>query len=292
MILVMRLDGPTKEDAKALVDRAIRANVNGVSGRGYFDQYGSSVDKDPNKSIKKAYDLFKNAGFVCQIEQTSSLMLPPDYSGEDALFYFGWYDGGQHYLTNGDHFQWQDGSIGVNLYSGGADVLDLRHETWCPWMIVRGVAGTQASISEGYTFAYSNAYYLLLYMLNGFSYAEACYASNIVLSWKQVFLGDPLLRWPTGSLPNPPISEMSINQNGHTTIKWNTIFGRSYIVEYSDGNADGNLTSDSVFIPIPRSLVTENFNPGNGESFVDDYSDPPAPVTGKRYYRIKVVDIE
>lgn len=291
MLLVTRLDGPTYDLAKGLVDKALRAEQNGVAGNGYFDQFaGYSLDEEPNKSIGKAYNLFKAAGFKSQIDSTSGLLLPPVCTGENALFYCGWYDYDHNYLTNGAHYQWQDGSIGIHLWSGGADVLDLRYTNWCPHMINAGITATQGSVDEGYTIAYSNAYYLLLYMLNGLSYAEACYASNVTLSWKQVFIGDPLLRWPTSSLPSPPISSIIPDENGHIKIQWNTIYGRSYAVEYSDGNSEGNLTPDAIFIPVNRSLVREGMNPGNGESFTDDFTDPPSPPNGKRYYEIKIIN--
>lgn len=289
MLLVMRLDGPALDAIKALVDNAIEAE-NGVSGKGYFDAWPNyPFNTEPNKSIIQAYDLFKDAGFESYIEKTGALMKPPKYSGKDALFYYGWYDGGQEYLSNGDHFEWNPGAIGTHLYSGGAYLLDLRHGEWCPYMILRGVSGTQGSIHEGYTLAYSEAYYMLLYMLHGFSYAEAAYVSNVVVSWKQIFIGDPLLKWPKSSLPSPLVSTISATPEG-IKISWRTVYNFTYIVEYSDGDANGELSNDAVFVPIPASMRKELSNPGQGEEYTDYFATHPLPAHGKRFYRVKLVD--
>ncbi|RJP62152.1 MAG: TIGR03790 family protein [Candidatus Auribacter fodinae] len=289
MLLVMRVDGPDVASAKALVDHALEAENEGVSGAGYFDVFANyPTTSMPNKSIVDAYNLCQSAGFEAYIELTSGLMLPPEYPGDHTLFYYGWYNP-RGFTTNGGHFQWQPGSIGTHLYSGGAHPFDLRFDEWCPGMVVAGVSGTQGSVAEGYTLAYSEAYYMLLYMLHGFSYAEAAYASNIVISWVQVFIGDPLLRWPESSFPNPPVTSISLVSGG-IKVSWKSIYKKTYIVEYSDGDVNGQLSVNSVFTPIPESQVTEETNPGNGESYISTFQSLPLPSHGKRYYRVKFID--
>lgn len=266
MFLVMRIDGPSPSSSNALVDRAMQFENEGytLSGKGYFDKRSSySTDSQ----IQLAYNVFNSAGMTGVLESTTNntLMSQAVHVGNDALFYWGWYDGpSQHYAANGSWFQWKPGSIGASVWSGGAHHLKLVADEWCPFMIQDGITGTQASVDEGTTVAYSRPEILLTFMLAGATYAEACYASTSSLSWMQVFIGDPLFKWkaqstlvyPGGSGPSAEANgPYSVNEGTPITFQGN---GSGDVISW-----EWDLTGDSIYETLgqnPAKTYTDNLS--------------------------------
>jgi uncharacterized protein (TIGR03790 family) len=95
MFVVARLDGPTAEIAKGLVDKAIAAETSLTlkSGIGYFDSQGTRHPDEwqykIDEEIKSASELSRKAGFetVLNVQAGAlcgSMFAPPPYYGYDA----------------------------------------------------------------------------------------------------------------------------------------------------------------------------------------------------------------
>ncbi|MCB1195924.1 TIGR03790 family protein [bacterium] len=194
MFLVTRIQGPTAQSARDLIDRAIEAEHNGVLAK----EFVSVLDKNPaisdavtNGAIELAHDFLVAEGFNAVLETTSNLYAnPPSGAQEDTFFYWGWRDGFPQDYPGHDVYNFMPGSVGVHVTSESTYVLA---GDWLRNLILDGVTATQFGIQEPFSLGFSDPFFFLLYYLNGYSFAEAITASNRFLSWQIVNIGDPLL---------------------------------------------------------------------------------------------------
>jgi len=93
ILLVTRLDGPTPEIARSLVDKAMSAETNGFWGRAYCD-IRSTTDTNymvGDTWIHGAYDICRVLGFEGLID-TNAATFPASQPMSHVVFYAGWYD--------------------------------------------------------------------------------------------------------------------------------------------------------------------------------------------------------
>jgi T5SS/PEP-CTERM-associated repeat protein len=88
------------------------------------------------------------------------------------------------------------------------------------------------------------------------------------------------------------ITSIAADASHHTTLVWQSIGGRRYRVQYSDGDGAGGY--NGVFTDIVRSAAVEidpaAVGASSSMSFTDDFTlTGGAPPHGMRYFRIKVV---
>lgn len=96
---------------------------------------------------------------------------------------------------------------------------------------------------------------------------------------------------PTNAASVIKIISESRAANGHTTITWASVGSVRYRVQFSNGGSNG---LGNAFAEIVRPLATEldaaPASTGSTQTFTDDFTlTGGAPVSGQRYYRIKVV---
>jgi len=80
--------------------------------------------------------------------------------------------------------------------------------------------------------------------------------------------------------------------NGHTTITWASVGGVRYRVQYCDGTTNAGLCGTFTDIVRPLAVEMDGSTVGapSTRSFTDDYTlTGGAPASGRRFYRIKVV---
>lgn len=201
ILMVSRLDGPSSEIVKRIINDSIQAESEGLRGTGYFDARWS----DPGKKKKfsdfgygfydwsihrAAEQLRKNDVMTIVVDDTKRLFEPGECP--EAAFYCGWYKL-SHYV---DAFTWQPGSVGYHIASGECTTLKRENSrVWCKMMIEKGIAATIGPVGEPYVQAFPVPEIFFGFLSEGILSLVECYmVSTPYLSWKMVLVGDPLYR--------------------------------------------------------------------------------------------------
>jgi uncharacterized protein (TIGR03790 family) len=202
VIKVARLDGPTVEDALALVDRAIAAEKAGLAGRAYVDIGGNNPDGD--RWLESVVVQLRDARIDTDVDRALTTM-PATARFDAPALYFGWYAGEVNGPFKLPGFRFPPGAIALHIHSYSAQTLRSAESNWCGPLIARGATATVGNVFEPYLQLTHRPDLLVRALLRGEAFGDAaCYAQP-VLSWQTVVIGDPLYRpFPkTGALHAP-----------------------------------------------------------------------------------------
>lgn len=194
-LMVSRLDGPTFEIAKRLVDDAVEIEKAGLTGKVYIDARGLPASKDPgaygeyDQSLRDlAILLRKKTRLDVILDDKNPLFQPGDCP--DAALYCGWYS-----LANYvDAFKWRKGSVAYHIASGEMTTLrNAKSNVWCKRMLEEGVAATLGPTHEPYLAAFPKpAEFFPLLLTGKLTLAEVYAATCPFQSWVITMVGDPL----------------------------------------------------------------------------------------------------
>lgn len=196
LFVVSRLDGPTPADARALIDRALEAEENGLLGRGYFDlrSITNPAYQPGDRWISNAWVAVSRYGFDTHLD-TKPETLPAGFPLSHVAFYAGWYD--QH--VSGPfaepEVEFMPGAVAYHLHSFSAASLRTTNQHWAGPLVARGITATMGMVDEPYldgTPDVGTCFARLLF--SGFTWGEAVLASQRMLSWQLTVIGDPLYR--------------------------------------------------------------------------------------------------
>ncbi len=195
-LMVSRLDGPSFEIAKGLIDKAITAEKTGLRGIAYIDSQGIIDDKRPyskghfDQSLRDLATLIRlRTGMTVKEERTKKLFEPN--SCPKTAIYCGWYSLKKYV----DAFDFVDGAIGYHIASLEAvDLRDPNSSQWCPAMLKDGVTTTLGPVAEPYLHSFPNPKEFFLQLFDGYCLVEAYYHTNPFNSWQLVLIGDPMYR--------------------------------------------------------------------------------------------------
>ncbi len=195
-LMVSRLDGPSFEIAKGLIDKAITAEKTGLRGIAYIDSRGIIDDKKPysfghfDQSLRDLATLTRlRTGMTVKEEQTEKLFEPN--SCPQTAIYCGWYSLKKYV----DAFDFVDGAIGYHISSWEAvDLRDPNSSQWCPAMLKDGITATLGAVAEPYLHSFPLPKEFFLELFNGRCLVEAYYHTNPFNSWQLVLIGDPMYR--------------------------------------------------------------------------------------------------
>lgn len=196
LLMVSRLDAPTADLAKRLVDRAMEAEQQGLAGTVYLDARGLPV-KDQSDTYGR-YDqslrdlntfLAQHTAYRSKLENTEIRFHRPGEAPDVAL-YVGWYRLRQYE----DAFTFRPGAIGYHMASAEAVSLHRASESgWCKNALERGITATLGSIGEPYLDAFPEPReFVALLMTGQYSLVETYYLTSRWISWRMVLIGDPL----------------------------------------------------------------------------------------------------
>lgn len=205
---VWRLDGATPEVAQALVDNALAASDQGVSGQACIDRMSGPIAPQSDAEYGQGeWDLHRAAEFLARAgyavieddHQEEFGTSPAPLTCPDALFYSGWYS----YGTYNDVFTWSVGAIGFHL--------DSYSIAWSTAAVQRGVTATSGAVAEPYLEGLPRPGGLYRNLLEGANVGDAFLRNTRWLKWMNVNIGDPLYRPFPGGAPgfNPPPPENS-----------------------------------------------------------------------------------
>src|ERR1700722_3893912 len=212
---VWRLDAATPALAEGLVDKALTAESQGLSGQACFDRlYGNINNLSDYSYAMHDWDLHMaavftaEAGFTVTEDQNSQEFgtLPaPNCPG--AAMYAGWYSL-NHY---NDAFTWNAGAIGFHIDSASA--VDPRGGTnWSANAIIKGITVTSGVVSEPFLQGFSHPDGVYLDLMKGANVGDAFLRNTAYLKWVNVNMGDPLYQpFPGGRAPfNGPNPQASL----------------------------------------------------------------------------------
>lgn len=194
-LMVGRLDGPTPEIAKRLVDDALAAEATGLDGtfyidaRGLLDDTGSDAYAQFDSQLRRLYELIRTrTRFPVVLDNQPELF--PAGAALKAALYVGWYS-----LANYvDAFAWQRGAVAYHVAS--AECLTLRHKSanvWCKRLLENGVAATLGPVAEPYLHSFPAPEEFFPLLLSGrLPLLEVYFRTIPQVSWRQILIGDPL----------------------------------------------------------------------------------------------------
>jgi len=190
-LMVSRLDGPTYEIAQGLVDKALVAEKEGLTGTAYIDSRGI-YKKDAyghyDQSMRDLALLTQLQSELPVREERTSALFEPNTCPEAAL-YCGWYSL-KRYV---DAFDFVPGAVGFHIASYEAVSLhDLNSTQWCPALLKDGITATLGAVAEPYLHSFPEPRAFFAELFEGRCLVEAFYRTKPFNSWQLVLLGDPL----------------------------------------------------------------------------------------------------
>lgn len=197
LLMVTRLDGPSPEIARSLVDKAMEAETNGLLGRAYFDARGLATNDSyflGDNWIIGAANMAKRFGFETELD-TQPTTFSAGHPFSHVAYYLGWYDQTVTGPFTRPKVEFMPGAFAYHLYSFAAANIRTANNSWVGTLLEKGATCTMGAVDEPYLMltpdlnAFTGRFLIL-----GFSFAEAAYASQPALSWQTTIVGDPLYR--------------------------------------------------------------------------------------------------
>jgi uncharacterized protein (TIGR03790 family) len=202
ILLVARLDGPTADIARGLVDKAMEAETNGLWGRAYFDARG--LDKtnsyyEGDAWILGAAEVAARLGFETVVDDKPETF-SADFPMSSIAIYCGWYDGNASGPFALPKVEFMPGAFAYHLQSYSAATIRSATENWCGPLLAKGATCTMGCVNEPYLQFTPNVAFFLQALANKYTFGEAAWAAQPALSWQTTVIGDPLYR-PFGKSP-------------------------------------------------------------------------------------------
>ncbi len=202
VLMVARLDGPTLQIARGLIDNALLGERDGLWGRAYIDLRNAS---DPNMKqgddwLRTAAEVCKHVGFETTVDEGGA-QFPLGFPMSHVGFYAGWYSENMIGALSAPAVEFMPGAFAYHLHSFSAASLRITNHNWVGPLLAKGVTATMGTVDEPYlggtpdigTFAARFLYF-------GMTFGESACAAQNVLSWQTTVVGDPLYR-PLGRSP-------------------------------------------------------------------------------------------
>jgi uncharacterized protein (TIGR03790 family) len=198
VLMVSRLDGPSEKIVRRMIDDAMAAEKQGLSGTAYFDARWPEPTGETkggysfyDTSIHRAARIISASGRMpVKVDSTERLFQPGDCP--DAALYCGWYSLGNYV----DTFTWKPGAVAYHIASSECETLKQKGSTvWCKRMLEEGAAAVIGPVDEPYVQAFPVPEVFFGLLVDGYLTLAECYAASTPwLSWRMVLIGDPLYR--------------------------------------------------------------------------------------------------
>ena len=202
LLLVTRLDGPSPDIARGLVDKALQAEADGLWGRAYFDlrNITDPAYKLGDDWIRGAAEICRRLGFETVVDENPGTF-PAGFPMSQIAMYMGWYDGNVSGPFTQPTVEFMPGAFAYHLHSYSAATLRSTTQHWVGPLLAKGATITMGCVAEPYLSGTPDlAVFTARLIFSGFTFGEAAYAAQSVLSWQTTVVGDPLYR-PFGKTP-------------------------------------------------------------------------------------------
>lgn len=208
-MLVSRVDGPTPQIARRIIDDAIATEKTGLSGRAAFDSRGIGAKKDAfgvyDEDIRSLAGLVKGKTKLPVVHDDRAALINP-HAAQDVAIYCGWYSVRQ-YIPSCDFVR---GAVAYHIASW--ELISLRtpnEKGWVANLLRDNVCASLGAVSEPYLHSFPLPSEFFPLLLSGkLSLAECYWATVPMTSWKLTLVGDPLYR-PFAANPALKIEDLS-----------------------------------------------------------------------------------
>lgn len=194
-LLVCRLDGPSDDIVRRMIDDAIATEKSGLWGWAYLDARNimSGGYAEGDKWITSTGETMRSRG-IPVISDYAPEIFPEGFPVTNAAIYYGWYADNIAGPFAKPDFQFVPGAVAVHLHSFSARTIRAPDAAWAGPLLFHGAAATMGNVYEPFLSLTVNFSLLQDRLMNGFTLAESAYAATRGLSWMNVILGDPLYR--------------------------------------------------------------------------------------------------
>jgi uncharacterized protein (TIGR03790 family) len=219
ILMVARLDGPTAEIARSLVDKAIQAETDGLWGRAYFDERGltDGAYMLGDEWLNAAAELTRITGYDTIVD-TNADTVPAGFPMDHIAFYAGWYDENVSGPFTRPSVEFMPGAFAYHLHSFSAATVRSTSQHWVGPLLAKGATCTMGCVAEPYlTGTPDIGVFFGRFVYYGFTFGEAAYASQSSLSWQTTVVGDPLYR-PFHK--NPLLQQQQMEQSHSLLLEW------------------------------------------------------------------------
>ena len=182
-------------------------------------------------------------GFETVVD-TAPATFPASFPMSQVALYAGWYEAGVTGPFTRPTVEFMPGAFAYHLHSANANTIRSPGPNWTGALLAKGATITFGSVEEPYLSGTPNpAMFLERLIWNKFSFGEAAYAAQPVLSWQTTVIGDPLYR-PFGEPPDK--LHFRLEASGNPAIDWshlrvvnlNQASGASTLDELINNNLD------------------------------------------------------
>jgi uncharacterized protein (TIGR03790 family) len=223
-VLTSRLDGPSVEIVKGLVDAAVGVEAKGLVGDVVIDARGISFTPKSggdsghgyggyDESFRETAKLLEKAGMKVTLDNKNEVL--PAGSAKGVAIYCGWYS----HANFVDCCEYVPGAIAWHLASSEAVTLrNKESKVWCPNLLKKGVAATLGPVSEPYTIGFPKPAEFFGFLATGeYTLVESYGRSVLFCSWMTVLVGDPLYN-PFKKNARLKVSDVVPSPKGGTNI--------------------------------------------------------------------------
>lgn len=202
ILLVGRLDGPSPEIARGLVDKTMIAERDGLWGRAYCDARGlptNSVYFHGDELVFGAAQICEQLGYDTTLD-TNAETFPASFPLSQAAIYCGWYDWNASGPFTLPQVEFMPGAFAYHLHSFSAADIRSRTSNWVGPLLAKGATCTMGCVSEPYLSLTPDVAFFLRAFAHGWTFGEAAWSAQPGLSWQTTVVGDPLY-CPFGKAP-------------------------------------------------------------------------------------------
>jgi uncharacterized protein (TIGR03790 family) len=196
ILLVTRLDGPSAAVARGLVDKAMMAERDGLWGRCYFDLRGITNGdyRLGDQWINEAAQICRTVGYETIVD-TNAGTFPASFPLSQVAFYAGWYSENASGPFALPMVEFMPGAFAYHLHSFSAATLRSTKQHWVGPLLARGATATMGCVAEPYLEGTPDiGTFFERFIRRDFTFGEAAYASQRMVSWQTTVVGDPLYR--------------------------------------------------------------------------------------------------
>ncbi len=219
IIMVARLDGPTPEIARGLVDKALQAEANGMWGRAYFDARGltNGEYKLGDDWIRISAEIIRRQGFETTLDDRESTFTA-DLPMSQIAFYAGWYEANASGPFAQPSVEFMPGAFAYHLHSFSAATLRSKTQNWVGPLLAKGATVTMGCVDEPYLSGTPNLVaFFERFVSRRFTFGEAAYTCQGSLSWQTTVVGDPLY-CPFGQPPD--VLHYKLEKAKNPLVEW------------------------------------------------------------------------
>lgn len=190
VLIVCRLDGPSVEIVRGMVEKALLAEACTPEGHSYLDTRGLTADDGytfRDKLMVQVQDAWKMLDLPFTHDTNPDVVDLSTFKG--PLHYYGWYAGSQ---KPAGAVRFRTGGICIHLHSYSAGSVRNVDVAWVAPLLSWNATCAYGTVYEPYTIGFPYEHLFWNRLARGWNFGQAGMIANHKLSWQSVFCGDPL----------------------------------------------------------------------------------------------------